>query len=181
MDARLIVCVGCGALVPDVDGPTHPYIGASPGCWAIHGELSARAYADRRYASAHQLMVDAYAVQHPGKQERRAIQSVAVHLISLCAQLERGVSSEAARRLLVDALRHRGSYVWLEPPSPPAELTILHLRDAPGLDGFLGRAHAWAASVWNSWSPHHPAVRRWTDLGTARSPSACQGGAPAKD
>jgi hypothetical protein len=112
-------------LVPDVDGPTHPYIGASPGCWAI--------------------------------------QSVAVHLISLCAQLERGISSEAARSLLVDALRHRGGYVWLEPPSPPAELTVLHLRDAPDREDLLPRASEWAAAVWRSCSPHHPAVRRWAD------------------
>lgn len=171
--------MGCGALVPDVDGPTHLYIGTSPGCWAIHGELSARAYADRRYAPVHQQMVDAYAVQHPGKPERRAIQSVAVHLIGLCAQLERGISSEAARNLLVDALSHRGSYVWIEPPSPPSEITILHLRDAPDLDGFLSRAQDWAESVWKSWTPHHPAVRRWADLAIARSPSAYH--APARD
>jgi hypothetical protein len=122
-------------------------------------------------------MVDAYAVQHPGKPERRAIQSVAVHLISLCAQLERGISSAAARNLLVDALRHRGDFVWLEPPSPPAELTVLHLRDAPDLEDLLPRARAWAAAVWRSWSPHHPAVRRWTDLAITRSPSTCRGGA----
>jgi hypothetical protein len=176
MNPPLVACVGCGALVPELDGPTHPYIGASPGCWAIHGELSARAYADRRRSPVHQLMVDAYAVQHPGKPERRAIQSVAVHLVGLCAQLERGISSEAARRLLVDALRHRGDFVWLEPPIPPAALTILHLREASDLEGFLSRAHDWAASVWQSRSPHHPAVRRWTDLAMARSPRARAGG-----
>ena len=33
MDAaqQLVRCVGCGAPVPDIDGPTHAYIGASPG------------------------------------------------------------------------------------------------------------------------------------------------------
>lgn len=36
-------CPGCGALVPSSDGPTHPYLGASPGCWvppASPGEVT---------------------------------------------------------------------------------------------------------------------------------------------
>ena len=61
-----IACTGCGALVPDTPGPTHRYIGASPQCWALFGEVLAREYSDFRYASVHQLTVDSYAAQHPG-------------------------------------------------------------------------------------------------------------------
>src|SRR5687768_12382269 len=87
-------CAGCGALVPDSDGPTHAYIGASPGCWAVFGEVTAREYGDYRYASTHRFTVDVYAAQHPGPPERRSIQSVAVHLISLHLALEKGMASE---------------------------------------------------------------------------------------
>ncbi len=72
----LVPCVGCHALVADTDGPTHPYFGASPGCWASY--------------AAWPLAVDAYAVQHPGLPERRASQSVWVHLVSLCLIVEHG-------------------------------------------------------------------------------------------
>jgi hypothetical protein len=39
-------CVGCGAVVPDADGPAHRYFGASPGCWRLYGEVLGREYAD---------------------------------------------------------------------------------------------------------------------------------------
>jgi hypothetical protein len=41
--------------VPDIKGPTHDYIGASPGCWAIYGELSEKETGDFRIMRYHQL------------------------------------------------------------------------------------------------------------------------------
>jgi penicillin amidase len=38
-DERLVPCPDCRALVPDVDGPTHAYLGGNAGCWATWGEL----------------------------------------------------------------------------------------------------------------------------------------------
>ena len=40
------VCGDCGARVPDVDGPTHRYLGAAPGCWAAYNDLLLSQYAD---------------------------------------------------------------------------------------------------------------------------------------
>jgi len=90
--SRLEPCPGCKTLVPAVDGPgpTHEYMRASPGCWALFGEVTARQYADVRYRAGGLQMVDAYAVQHPGVPERRASQSVRIHLVSLCLRLEPG-------------------------------------------------------------------------------------------
>jgi hypothetical protein len=77
-------CLQCGAQVPAGDGPVHPYFGAAPGCWALYGAVLAREYEDLRFARWHQLTVDAYAAQHPGSpDDRRAVQSVAVHLVGL--------------------------------------------------------------------------------------------------
>jgi hypothetical protein len=83
-------CPGCGLELPEHDGPTHAYIGASPACWALYGEL--------RYPPSHRLTVDVYAVQHPGGDERRAIQSVALHLMALCLVLEREVATVAVAK-----------------------------------------------------------------------------------
>jgi len=65
-DGNLVRCFGCGGLFPDVSGPTHRYMEATPGCWAAYGEVLARQYVDAGYATAGQMTVDAYAVQHPG-------------------------------------------------------------------------------------------------------------------
>ena len=79
----LTPCPGCGDLYPAFDGATHAYIGASAGCWAVYTEVLAREYQDMRFMRVHQQTVDAYTVQHPGVEERRATRSVAVHLISI--------------------------------------------------------------------------------------------------
>jgi len=37
----LSACPRCGAMTPDIDGPTHPYMVSSPGCWRAFAELQA--------------------------------------------------------------------------------------------------------------------------------------------
>ena len=111
----LVSCVGCRALVADTDGLTHPYLGASPGCWAIDGQISAR------WAShaAWPLAVDAYAVQHPGVPERRSSQSVWVHLVSLCLIVEHGGSPAMGISAKQRLLAHQRRWDWLERPLIP--------------------------------------------------------------
>ena len=148
MSAETEPCAGCGAIVPRSDGPRHEYIGASPGCWAIFGEVSARGMA------ADQLRVDAYAAQHPGVPSRRSIQSVAVHLISLCLQIKHGAAPARAREGIVAALDIAYRFVWLDPPAFDGTLTIVDV--AAGAD-----VRVWAESVWRAWAPHHDTVRAW--------------------
>jgi hypothetical protein len=47
-----------------------------------------------------QQIVDSYMVQHAANPERRNRQSVAVHLMGLCASLEHGVPGGELRNLL---------------------------------------------------------------------------------
>src|SRR5512145_2280867 len=98
MVAKKIPCIGCGARVAEGSGSAHPYIGASPGCWALYGEVLAREYTDPRYGTAHQLTVDAYAAQHPGTPSPQSIQSVTIHLVGLYIVFELGRTSLQARR-----------------------------------------------------------------------------------
>jgi hypothetical protein len=161
-------CIGCGALVPDVDGPTHRYIGASPGCWAAYGELLAREFSDARAYAAHRLTVDTYAVQHPGVPSRLSIQSVAVHLISLCLVLEEGYDFTRATEAMRQALTPRGRFAWLSPPSMAGTMTVLDMLSATDLEQHIDLAQRWARSVWGAWAPHHATIRRWAETVTSR-------------
>lgn len=161
---KLKPCIGCGALVPDVEGPRHKYIGASPGCWAVFGEVLAKEYSDVLYASAHQLTVDTYAVQHPGTPSPQSIQSVAVHLVSLFCVLERGFDLGRAAGVKQQLSKEREKFIWLEPPAALGDVTIIDVakaRDAVEHRRIVGR---WASAVWQAWSPHHAAVRRWAGI-----------------
>jgi hypothetical protein len=157
-------CPGCGLELPERGGPTHAYIGASPACWALYGELLARQYEEYSEAD-HRPSVDAYAVQHPGQPERRAIQSVGVHLVALLLTVEHGLPAAEVTQAMRRVLATEPPFEWLEPPRPNGTVTVA--------DVLAGEAspQAWAANVWRAWEPHHPRVREWLS-------SASRGGAP---
>jgi Family of unknown function (DUF5946) len=154
-------CVGCGATVRDVPGPTHPYIDASPGCWAAFVEVLAREYGDLRYPPLHRVTVDAYAAQHPGTPSPRSSCSVALHLIGLHLVLERGERPERATRAMRRAAARRSEFARLRPPASLGALTILDVRGARGSADRASRMWRWVRSVWSAWSPHHATVRGW--------------------
>ena len=154
-------------------GPTHPYIGASPACWALFGEVLAREYGDPKYFRLHQVTVDTYAVQHPGLPERRSIQSVAVHLITLCLVLEDGADPAEGPKLH-KRLAVSNSFHWLEPPHPNGRITVADVLEARTPAEHEALVDAWARDVWVAWKPHHATVRSWiarafSDDGPARS------------
>src|SRR5919108_6560139 len=124
MDEKLIPCFSCGALVPDVEGPTHKYVLSSPGCWAAYGTILARDYGEYNYPSVHRLVVDAYAVQHPGKPMRQAIQSVAVHLVGLYLSLEKDMDAKQVTQAIGRATKFSDKFVWLDPPKSLASMTV---------------------------------------------------------
>ena len=167
--AALETCPGCGLELPRGDGRGHPYIGASPSCWQRYGELLAREYQDPAYFSVHQLTVDAYAVQHPGRPERRAIQSVGLHLMTLGVTVEWGADPShgpALHRRMVG----RVEFAWLEPPSFDGRLTVLHPLAAKSATGHREAVSDWARDVWDAWSVHHPTVRGWLATAAVSSP-----------
>ncbi len=161
----LIPCIGCRALVSASDGPTFRYPdAASPGCWAVFGEILAREYSDANYWRVHRLTVDAYAVQHPGRPTPQTIQSANVHLIALCCTLERDYSFERSTRLMQRAVeRHKGEFAWLEPPAERGAITVLDVVQAGTPAEHATLVTRWARSVWEAWAAHHPAVRAWVD------------------
>lgn len=110
-------CFGCGAAVADSPGPVHAYMLSVPGCWDLCsslGDWKATLLASEG-ATTVQHAVDCYAAQHPTNLDRRNRQSVAVHLMSLCASLEQGVPGERLRYLM-GAWTHREYPALLDPP-----------------------------------------------------------------
>lgn len=47
----------------------------SAACWRGYGEFLAAQYLDPQWMRFHQIVVDAYAAQHPGDDDPRAVQS----------------------------------------------------------------------------------------------------------
>jgi hypothetical protein len=161
---KLVKCIGCGALVPDTDGPTHKYIGASPGCWAVFGEVLAKEYGEYGYPAVHRLTVDTYAVQHPGTPSRKSIQSVAVHLISLYFVLECGYESKKATRVMQRVTSHSDNFVWLEPPTSMGTMTVVDVNRAKDLAEHERLVQEWARASWEAWSQHRKQIQKWASL-----------------
>jgi hypothetical protein len=161
-------CIGCGAIVPRTDGPTHRYLGASPGCWAVYGEVLAREYQEPTYAVVHQMTVDAYAVQHPGTSSPQTIQSVAVHLASLCLMFEKDYAPGETTQVMQQAKRRHGDdFLWLDPPDSLGATTVAEVAEARDAAEHGQRVRNWARCAWDAWARHHKIVREWAGSGWA--------------
>jgi hypothetical protein len=165
--AELIACIGCGALVPDIEGPTHRYIGASPGCWQIYSEMRARGYGgeSERHVpwTVHRLVVDTYAAQHPGVPGKQSSQSVAAHLFVLCLVIERGVDLAFVTQAITQFVeRYKGrEFAWVEPPPSLGPVTVLDVVAAGSREEHNRVVMRWAESVWRAWEVYHGRVRGW--------------------
>jgi len=154
-------CFSCGGSYPDIDGPTHPYMKSTPGCWAVYGEVLAREYGNPEYFDVHRLTVDAYAVQHPGATDRRSVQSVGVHLIRLCLFFEQDLAGDKANQAMKNAVRLKHEFHWLQPPQSLGGITAADVAHAGGVDEHRAIVNKWARGAWDAWSLHHPTVRSW--------------------
>lgn len=171
-------CPGCGAVLPEREGPGHAYMTGSPACWAAFGRVVAAEYQEPARWPAHSLTVDAYAVQHPGDGSARAARSVGVHLLTLHFTLERGLDPTWMARVRRGASeRLRDGLTWLAPPEAPPEVDVTHLFTGPGYASVIADPHAhlrrareWAEAAWHQWTAHHDTVARWAEWLLAASP-----------
>jgi hypothetical protein len=151
------ICPGCFAEIEELDGPRHRYIDASPACWDVYTRLMA---GDPPIGSSlrRSLLVDAYAVQHPGGDTPQATQSVAVHLVALEAVLGAGMDSGLAIQIRVAAVevgRQCAGYPRLEPVPESWELTVAAIsgRGSPGERGEI--TDRYVRTVWETWKGLH--------------------------
>ncbi|GGK34933.1 hypothetical protein GCM10008955_31090 [Deinococcus malanensis] len=159
-------CVGCGAVLPRVEGPVHRYMTSSPACWAAFNVLGSTRYslADVPFEA---LLVDAYAVQHPGTPSNQAINSVAIHLMVLYGVIVRGYAPDQAQRLRQRPGQQRRvpkheRFFWLTPPSFASVLTVADVLSAADVQARADVAEAWVRDVWSVWAQlHEGQVAAW--------------------
>ena len=157
-------CFACGARVPRSAGPTHPYMRSSPGCWAAFSELQAAEMARFGYPEIHGLIVDCYAASHGGDgTERRDRQSVFIHLMAICARLERGMDGPARIGLLQRLTAKKRDWPVLWPPARVPDIDHTSLVDATDAADYERRARTWAAAVWAAYAPVQDQIRRALD------------------
>lgn len=154
----LETCPDCGIVLPAVQGSTHEYLGASPSCWALYGEVLAREYGDPGLMQIHRLTVDAYAAQHPGRPGRRSTQSVWVHLAGLYLTVEKGLGSDFARRVIGMLTREAEAFPWLPPPQLTGRVTVADVAAAKDNQGHQQAVQLWAADVWDAWKAYRSEI-----------------------
>lgn len=156
----LVLCPGCGGGFPDVEGPVHRYMTSSAGCWGGFAELLAADYATPQRMAFHQVVVDCYAAQHPGSGSTpQQVQSVGLHLMTLCLFLENGTDPSlgtALHRRMVN----RPVFRRLERSGTGATTW----RDVPAggkADDARDAAYLWARDVWETYRSEQITVRMW--------------------
>jgi hypothetical protein len=155
-----IPCFSCGALVPVMEGPIHKYMLSAPGCWHLYGELLAREYTQQNYdPDSHRISVDTYAVSHPGNMgDRRAVQSVNIHLIRMYYQFEKHLQGKRLLQMIKNAAENKElhkSFDWLEPPSFTKSPNITNVLLAKKFSQHKEIVHAWGLSIWTLWKNIH--------------------------
>ena len=132
-------------------------------CWSAYGRLLEREYADQEYWNNHRLTVDAYAVQHPGKECPQSIQSIAVHLISLYLVLEKDVSQNKVTKILSSLTEH--TFFWLSPPPNFGAINVGTVLQARNSTEHNEMVRKWAFASWDAWALHHQTIKIWARSG----------------
>jgi hypothetical protein len=129
----------------------------------MFGQLLAREYGDPSYFTIHQLTVDTYAAQHPGQPERRTIQSVGLHLMTLCMVMERDFDPSNGPVMHKKIVANPPTFTWLDPPADLGKRTVKDVLAAETPEQHRDLVMRWGRAVWEAWAPHHDQVRGWID------------------
>ena len=154
-------CVGCAGVFVPRDGPTHAYLTTSAACWACFNESLALHYGDATYWPAHQILTDAYALQHSARDDPRARRSAVLHLVALYAQCELNLPREHVvdiRRAMAAKKIEIGFENWPAPTTSINQVDITH-----GPDAHLESAYDYGRTVCNDWHAHHGVAQRFCD------------------
>jgi len=165
--APLVSCPGCGIERPATGVVYDRKFHASAECWALFEEVIGREFESAvLFGQAHQLTVDAYAVQHAGG--AHPDKSVAIHLAGLHLALERGLRLTEVPVWLQRIAAAAPGWPHLDVPAPRARgLTIRNVAEARSQERHVAAVRAWAAQVWETWRPHHAAARTLAELGAS--------------
>jgi len=139
---QLDPCPSCGAP-----------LGGRSGCQAVFDELSAASWTSPARGSMHNMLVDAYAMQHPEEYGRSA-KSYIRHLSALGCLLEH--PGDERLYWARPSRRAEAKPVLL---AARGELTLADVRRAGDDSDYQRLVRAWAASVWAAYAPQHALAR----------------------
>lgn len=155
-------CPGCGAVLPRIDGPVHPYMGGSPACFEHFTKILAFEYSNPSLLPTHRLTVDTYAVQHPGRERtRRQIQSVGLHLARLGLQLDGPIPPKETNDVMLGLGPHKHTLELVEAPKR-FSMTVANVAEHAGTPLHSVKVREWALATWNDWSAYHEYIQQWT-------------------
>ncbi len=145
----------------NISGPKHSYIGSDAGCWEVFCNVLAKEYTQyNELWQSHRLTVDTYAAQHPGNGDRRAVQSVFVHLTRLYLMLEKGLSGKHANDAMKFITMHKNEFMHLDPlPDFSGTVNVADVAAAENIHEHRHHVEKWAMSVWNAWKVHHDTIK----------------------
>ncbi len=64
-----------------------------------------------------------------------------------------------AIRAIGSILEHKHEFIWLEPPIPNGQMTVVDVAAAQNLAEHKRLVEEWARDVWAAWSAYHNLVR----------------------
>lgn len=151
--SRMEPCPSCGAR-----------LGGRAGCQKAFDEITAQSWNGPHRSAVHNLVIDAYAMQHTEEYGRSA-KSYAAHLTALCCSIE----APADQRLYWAIPRWLDGPVNLERPpdvSGRGALTIADVRNPAREEDYPELVRRWAGEVWQAYDALHDTARQW--LGAVR-------------
>jgi hypothetical protein len=157
-NAPVVTCIGCGRMVPDIDGPTHRYLGSAPGCWAAYTSLPFGGMAGPADLPHAAMTVDAYAVQHPGEPGPSSTPSVWIHLAAMQLVLEGGWPAARLVEIRRAAADANDGWPWLPPPDSMGGVGAIDVTVAPAAD-VAAVVRAWVEGAYRAWTDYHPVIR----------------------
>jgi len=160
----LVLCDGCGSYLPHVGIalPDETHV-TSAECFTLYGELLAMTYGDAELRGSLQLLVDAWNAQHPFENyDRKADQSLALHLMTLFLFFEEGVSPEFGAELHGSMMVNRIAFDHLPPPSFRGAFTVEDAFEQFGTPAYHTVLRDWAGEVWSAWAAeYYDVVEEW--------------------
>jgi hypothetical protein len=150
-------CPGCGLKLPGNPGDVSSRPGASAACWQLYGEVAG--YEAQHVAFLgrfHQLMVDAYAAQHPVP-EGSGI-ALAFALIGLRLALDEGWRGDQVRDAHQALAVVPRAWPRFDRPENRGSLTVFDVAMAASPEAHAELVQAWAADVWQAWGHQRSGV-----------------------
>jgi len=152
------ICPDCGVELPVGNALGHPYIGASPSCWELYSFLltGTPPTAPTRFGI---LLNDAYCVQHHGVSTKpQAIQSVAIHLLTLHGVLGLNHDNSKWIRDRILSKNYRNGFEWLTPPANNQAMNILQIVQGESPKERAVLLEQYIKTVYNGWVEQHEAT-----------------------